>query len=260
MSPATARIRLILAVLVLAAGAAVSACGGDDDSPPDETPERTSAAGAAATQEPAAPESTPASAAAGPTNEEPVVVASADGRATIDVPAGALPAGVEPGELSVQDVTEREVQTIADALASAGIVVSEDGFQLVAAYDFGPDGAQFERPITFSLTLPLSQSALIGFVVSGNGLEAITEFETEIDAEGKSVTISISLDHFSGVRWLGTRSSFTVALAPNPLVPALGETILVTAIVTRRASTLDLDGVGLYVNGELPTLRISAAF
>ena len=235
-------------LLLLAAALTVGACGGDDDSPPDSTltPQATSTS-----QPEPSGTSAPVSTPIGASNAQPISVTSADGRASVDVPAGALPAGARSSELTVSDVTEREASRIAASLAEAGIEVADDDFELVVAYELGPDGLQFRQPISFSVALPLSPGALVIFVVSDGGLESVTEFATEIDVEAKLLTVSFPLDHFSGVRMLGTRSSFSVTLTPNPPAAAIGESIEVTAVVRRRASSLDLNLVGLRVNGEL---------
>ncbi len=123
-------------------------------------------------------------------------------------------------------------------------------------YDFGPDGATFDPPI--SLTVKYSESKIPEDVAEENLIVAYwdedadewVELEGTVDPEDNTITAEVS--HFTEFTILAyTRpASFTVAgLSINPTEVGIGETVVVSATVTNTGDLAGTHEVILKVNG-----------
>lgn len=208
--------RTRLKLLAAACCLVLAACGGDSD----DGQTAASAQEAESTETPT-PELGPEE-----TTEPAFSVSSADGVVTLDVPAGAVPAGTEI--------------TIDTTTAPAGAD---------AAYDFGPDGLEFAEPATLTWTIdgePESPTAFLLGSISGDGqVEVLQGVETAV-ADGSTV-VTAPVDHFSVI----AVRQFEIDIeqvSPGPTVP-VGEDF-----VFRLSASAEAGGDGdLLVVGDLST-------
>ncbi len=129
--------RAPLSVLLLAT--ALVACEGDDTTAP---PDAGTSIDSGGTDGGPTPGDNPA-----------FEVTSPDGTATLSVPAGALPLGVDPNEVSIRALTESSVTT-------------DPPLELFAAYELSPDGLVFSTPLVLRIHRAVSDGALIAFLNS----------------------------------------------------------------------------------------------
>ncbi len=120
--------------------------------------------------------------------ETEVTVTSDDGSATLVIPAGALPKGVNASDIEVTAIAE------ADLVDGA----SDPDWRLLGAYDLAPDGISFSKPATLTVAI---DKPLDGFVFSGSLsakgpeylLPTLTNHGSTVDGVG------VSIKHFSTV-------------------------------------------------------------
>ena len=107
------------------------------------------------------------------------VVISADGVAAVEIPGSALPLGMFHEDISMA------------AEESAGDVL--------AAYEFGPDGTQFAEPVTISFTLPYSEASTLPLLAQLTDDEVIIleNISYQFDEESNAVTVAAPVTHFS---------------------------------------------------------------
>ena len=117
-------------------------------------------------------------------------VVSSDGSATLQIPDGALPEGMDLDGLSVVPL-ETEA-------SSAG----SPGGEVLASYALEPSGLTFLKPVTLSITFPMP-AATHAFTISLTSEDGETEFlepsELSVDETGTSLTTVVSIRHFSRV-------------------------------------------------------------
>ena len=119
------------------------------------------------------------------------LVESADGNVTLDIPAGALPAGVTAADIEIRDVSD-----------DPDYLVETDGDPPLAVLLLEPLGLEFSQPVTLTVRdLPVVDPIRRLFVIHtfGNDAEIITEVVSEIDPDTNTLTASIPLTHFSAV-------------------------------------------------------------
>ena len=120
---------------------------------------------------------------------EALEVSSLDGAAVLTIPAGALPAGVGPDDVSITDIT-------AEAAALT------EGATLLAAYELRPSGLQFPEPVTLTVRLPFTPGQPHDFVLLGDAgeFEVLPATLAEVDGEAREAVWALALPHFSSVR------------------------------------------------------------
>jgi hypothetical protein len=174
-------IGVLLAVVLLFA----VSCTRGDDAP--EGAEGTPAETAAATTAPSPTAS--ATAAAEESNSEPVMIVAEAGdvAARLDIPAGALPAGVDASQISVRPFDP----------AARGLDAGEG--QIVAAFDLQPDGLAFSEPVLLTYDIPFEGGGLYMVMLAGSSgdLEVLEIADAIIDASGTRLTITVPVSHFS---------------------------------------------------------------
>ena len=115
-----------------------------------------------------------------PPNKQ-IVLKASGGKFTVTIPAGALPAGTDPGTLKVTPIT------VADTLS--------DG-QIIAAYSLEPDGLRLSAPATLEVTLdPASVHELVGHH-SGIGGDEILPLQVTGQTD-TALTLTAPISHFS---------------------------------------------------------------
>ena len=193
--------RLAALTIVLAL---LSACGGGDDGGDAALAQVIAETGAEAGADAGEGEV----AEPGP-DQSPIVealeVSSLDGAAVLTIPAGALPAGVGPDDVSITDIT-------AEAAALT------EGATLLAAYELRPSGLQFPEPVTLTVRLPFTPGQPHDFVLLGDAgeFEVLPATLAEVDGEAREEVWALALPHFSSVR-IFTSIRDGVTLEPRPI-------------------------------------------
>lgn len=184
--------------------AVAAACNGSSKSS-----EPTSSAGSGDTAATAAPDATP-------TTEAGTTVTSDDGKVSLFVPDGAIPAGTNVTVAAMpHDQLPAELREV---VGSAG------------GYRLEPDRLVFGKPATATLTIDRSELddpegtqaayALVSFNQS-NGREVL-DSETHASSDGSTVTVTAQISHFS---WITrTKGSLEVGLRRMPREQAVGAT------------------------------------
>ena len=203
-----------LAALTIAL-ALLSACGGSDTSDDAAVAQNVPEAGADAGE----------AAEPGP-DQSPIVealeVSSLDGAAVLTIPAGALPAGVGPDDVSIADIT-------ADAAALT------EGVTLLAAYELRPSGLQFPEPVTLTVRLPFTPGQPHDFVLLGDAgeFEVLRATLAEVDGEAREAVWAVAVPHFSSVHIFAVARD-GVTLEPRPIPDVnVGEAFTALVLVQR---------------------------
>ena len=125
--------------------------------------------------------------AVGGAPDEPATVMADDGNAELSIPPGALPPGVAASDISVRDLT-----------ADPEFAVTEG--DVLAAYQLEPFGLTFDKPVTLSFTAEVPDGAvLVAFQQGAESVELLDGLTIDPDPEGGPATVSVVLEHFSGV-------------------------------------------------------------
>ncbi len=127
------------------------------------------------------------------------------------------------------------------------------------AYDFGPDGATFDPPITMTYTLDLDDLpegvAPEDLVIAYWDGDEWVELDSDVDVENNTITIEVDVDHFTTFAVIGAvpppPAAFTVSsLSISPATVNIGETVAISLVVTNTGGksgsyivTLDINGV-----------------
>ena len=163
----------------------------------------------------------PPTATAAPTPAPAISVTSDDGSAELDIPAGALPPGVSPGDLSVRDIRDDPES------------FSAEGVETLAVYRLEPHGLEFAAPVTFTVQLELPDGGLLVVYHLSDTVEAPEDVTVELDEAGTGLaSVGVALTHFSTVVFT-VDDVFAAELTP------LGQRIVgvpfaVSATVTRK--------------------------
>lgn len=150
------------------------------------------------------------------------VIASPDGRATLELPEGSLPEGTSSEDLSLKVVS---------------IETSEVGEPLMVI-QLLPHGLILQEPATLSFQIP--EEAQSGFVVvhqSGDWIEFVTG-EVKQSADGPSFTTQVA--HFSTVHLSLQVSPFETTIAVDPVVVSkdADQTAMVTVVDDSKLSSI----------------------
>ena len=147
-------------------------------------------------------------------------VTSDDGNAELDVPAGALPPGVSPGDLSVRDVSNDP-----EAFSAKGV-------ETLAVYRLQPASLVLAAPVTLKVQLQLPDSGMLMVYHFSDTLEAPEDIVVEFDEAGTGLaSVSVALSHFSIVVF-SVDDVFALELTPLGRHVA-GELFTVRATITR---------------------------
>lgn len=165
-----------VAVLLL-----LAACGGGDGEPEE--------AGSPTVTAPAAADGTASPAPAGE-----LTVASDDGTATLTIPEGALPPGVDASDIRVTTVSIAEPQT----LEAADPEAEEQLSRVIAVVELEPAGLRFLRPVTLAFRLPsdIVSGPLVALHASEEGVEPLAITLTD-RPESEQIEITATVEHFS---------------------------------------------------------------
>ncbi len=119
---------------------------------------------------------------------------------TLDIPAGALPAGVAPEDLSITDGSANPA------------FQPTSGPEPLLVLQLEPSGVRFAEPVTLTTQVALpSGAAPIVILISDNDVEAVPGVTLAFDAESDLTTLAIPLPHFSGM----TVSGLTMTEGPE---------------------------------------------
>jgi len=144
-----------------------------------------------------------------------LVVASADGIATLAIEPGSLPEGVTPEDLTVE----------------AAFIESDDPAMPVVVVQLLPDGLVLEQPAALAVALPdVSSGGLVAIHVSGSGLEFLAG---EISLSGERLVFTTEVAHFSVLELLDFREAgFDAWMSLRPKQVTQGESQAADAGVT----------------------------
>ena len=144
-----------------------------------------------------------------------LVVASADGIATLAIEPGSLPEGVTPEDLAVE----------------AAFIESDDPAMPVVVVQLLPDGLVLEQPAALTVALPdASSAALIAIHVSRGSVEFLAG---ELASSGEQLDFTTEVAHFSQLVIVDFREAgFDPTLALNPKQVIQGESQSASATVS----------------------------
>ena len=124
--------------------------------------------------------------------QESVTVESSDGSASLTIPVGAIPSGVNPSSITMARLTAEEMDLIGGGTA-------------IAAYDLEPDGLEFSEPITLTLRF-----LLIGTDNPELYVDSVLVTDIATDGLTNGLVVTAEISHFSTL--IVTRGFFTLAL------------------------------------------------
>lgn len=177
----------------------------------------------------------------GSASAEPVIVAAADDTVRLAIPPGALPEGVEPGDLSVESVAMVTLQDVVD-----GNAVEQTG--PVLAVDLQPDGLKFEQPIKATLQVPrgVMNGPLAVFHVSDDGVEALELELTSDNPDFDFIEATVELESFSDLMgvtmWISQTDLFTVTQSVDRTEVPVKQTFAASASITRLSRNRVVSG------------------
>ena len=147
-------------------------------------------------------------------------VQSSDGTLTLDIPAGALPSGVDLSSITITKLTK-------DDPASPTV----DNQAPLAYYRLEPDGLEFAVPTIFKVTLPFSGTTIpMPFLLSPtSGLSLPDSISVKLDTARGTVDISGEISHFSGLG-IALEGPFTISIN-NPGNQLVGSTFMVSGLL-----------------------------
>ena len=157
-----------------------------------------------------------------PASSPPVQVTSADTSATLEIPRGALPQGMDPAELTISD---------------GPVPVLEGGDPPVIAVQLEPSGLTFPAPIFLSAPVALGPGEMpIPVLLSQErGVEFVpgATIDSDRDDLGR-VIVNFPIDHFSvAAIYAGAPAMFSVQPIPVGEVTIGDEFFFAEAIFTR---------------------------
>ena len=128
----------------------------------------------------------------------------------LTIPDGALPAGTDPGEIRIEDVS-------GDATA-----LTVDGEPATAAYRLEPEGLAFSKPVTLTLPVTIPDGSIPQIFQLAGSVEELAVVAAAADADGGGSTDTILLDHFSIV--VVIHPGFFTVTTSEPGDTMIGET------------------------------------
>ena len=214
-----------LASVMLAAALLLAACGGDDSDEPTATP---IAAAGTATE--------------GGQPSKGMSVTSDDGAATLEIPEGALPAGVDGSAIRVTTVSMAEPRP----LEAPDPEAEEQPSVVVAAVRLEPAGLRFLRPVTLTVILPseIVTGPLVALHSSEEGVEPLA-IELTDGPESGQIEVTTSVEHFSGVFFVSAsiedEDIVEADLIVSPETVTVGDEFTASVNVRRRDGMRTVD-------------------
>lgn len=172
-----------------------------------------------------------------------------DSVATLNLPPGSLPSGVQADALKIMEAVKDEAQ-----------LKAADGSE-ISIYKLEPDGLVFKKPVTVSFTFAKVGDAvpLIFFISPENDIELLGKTSIVIDRKTKRTAVSVDIGHFSNiaVSWGGL---FEVEM-PDITNKTVGQTFEVPVRVRKLRTTAvfqsdstdirrEVEVLGWYLGGE----------
>ncbi len=116
-------------------------------------------------------------------------VTSSDGKVTLLIPQGALPANTAASAISIQPLTSSD-----SSLAALGETP-------LAAYQLLPDGLQFNSPAIIQIVADNSSNGHVVALmsVSGGTITPLSPTRADVDPQTNKVTLTAPIAHFSAV-------------------------------------------------------------
>lgn len=164
-------------------------------------------------------------------------VTSDDGKLSLFIPEGAMPAGTD---VSITAVAHDQLPVELQELAGSG-----------TGYRLEPDGLTFSTPATAILTIdraelddPADQQATYALVsFSAAASREVLDSHTTWSVEGNEITVEAQLEHFSMIT--RTKGSISVSLARHRPERAIGERYLLEVqIFNLRPEQVTLENLG----------------
>ena len=170
---------------------------------------------------PAPSEASGSRAAARPTegpNEEPVNLVAGDGAASLAIPAGAIPGGVDQSTIRIERISDDD------------LVVQSDADPSIVAYALEPDGLEFLKPVELSITLDSAGFAIPNiWMISGEDSEPLPSAEIVFLPDQGQLMVVAPITHFSSI-YVDELHFFKITISDPPDVH-VGSSFDVTAEV-----------------------------
>lgn len=113
-------------------------------------------------------------------------ITSAGGRASLTMPAGALPPGVSAADIRITE------------LAPADLPQASNGSPVLGGVRLEPDGLVFNTPVTLTLTVPTSSISVPVLVLfNGPSVEVVPDLQIEARPGEGLLTLSAEISHFT---------------------------------------------------------------
>jgi len=159
--------------------------------------------------------------------------------------AGDLTIVIEEGTIALDEDGE-PLESLEIAVDESPPDPPEGAYIIGLAYDFGPDGATFDPPITMTYTLDLDDLpegvAPEDLVIAYWDGDEWVELDSEVDIENSTITIIADVDHFT---------TFAVIAMPPPPPPVLAPAAITASSLTISPREVDI--------GETVTISILVA-
>lgn len=179
-----------------------------------------------------------------------VLGASSDGAIKVEAPIGSSASDVE---VTIETL---DPATVDDTLF--------EDTEILAAYDFGPDGTQFDEPVIASTTLSAADLGLadgqIPALVVGLGQEgSLEQIVYSLKRDGDALRITAEVEHFSVFVVGAVNGAYEIGFGPDTLELTTGETgevtVRVEALGTPPSLSLTVVGLGpISVTGGGPVV------
>ncbi|MBI5527128.1 MAG: beta-propeller fold lactonase family protein [Deltaproteobacteria bacterium] len=187
----------------------------------------------------------------GGTNKE-VRIVSDDGKATLTIPEGALPAGVTADQISIKALTADDFGPITGATFLFG-------------YELLPDGLVFNSPVTLSHAMALEGGWVFCSLIGSEAAEPLDVTVEQNQETGILEKASMSLTHFSVTAGLGVASDDTIALVGDnpgkvPVGASFGITLKITPDFTGELTLTMKDGGIIHATWDTDTWENEGMF
>jgi hypothetical protein len=182
--------------------------------------------------------------------------------------AGDLTITIEEGTIALDEEGE-PLESLEIAVDESPPDPPEDAHVIGLAYDFGPDGATFDPPITLTFTsdlgdLPEGVEPEDLVLAYWDGDEWV-ELDSEVDIENSTITIIADVEHFTTFAVIAMPPPPPTVLAPaaitasslsiSPREVDIGETVTISVLVANTGEEEGSYTVTLKINGVVKQTR-----